>query len=40
MNISEKAYTLMNMAFDISGIIILMLIAHSMLKKPFKDRAA
>ena len=38
MNISEKAYTLMNMAFDISGIIILMLIAHSMLKKPFKDR--
>ena len=28
----------MNMAFDISGIIILMLIAHSMLKKPFKDR--
>ena len=38
MKISSEAYTLMNMAFDISGIIVLILVVCSMLQKHFEDR--
>ena len=38
MRFSQEAYRLMNMAFDLSGIIILLLIVYSMLQKPFGDK--